>query len=201
MGIGWPECRRSAVEDEPAQGIAQPLVIEDEVSDLVGQLVSLPPALSATGLLVFSNCASGPDRVCGGAQLVGRHVAHRGGLAGGVRGMPGCPTQVPGRGVGMAGRSAGLSPPDLTPRPRAPQLDGPAWTVVPRPCLLEEVEHMLRAVGGPRREEVMIRFLEAAAATHGDEPGIADLGQNHSRLIVMAGFQATSHTCPSGSAK
>ena len=41
----------SAVEREPAQLVAQPLVVEHEVADLVGQLVALPLALQAAGLL------------------------------------------------------------------------------------------------------------------------------------------------------
>ena len=40
----------SAVEREPAQRVAQPLVIEDELPDLVGEAGALPPALHATGL-------------------------------------------------------------------------------------------------------------------------------------------------------
>ena len=106
-------------------------------------------------------------------------MAHRRGLAGSVRGVPCCPTQVSGRGVGMAGRRAGLCPRDLTPRPGTPEVDRPTWTVVLRPCLLEVVQHVLRAVGRPHREQAMIVVLEGPAATHGDEPRIPDLGEDH----------------------
>src|SRR6266542_2808702 len=111
-------------------------------------------------------------------------MAHRRGLTGSVRGMPCCAAQVSGRGVCMAGRRAGLAPRDLTPRPGTPQIDRPTWAVVPRPCLLEVMQHMLRAVGRPHREEVVIVVLEAAAATQRDEPGIPDLGEDHSRSFV-----------------
>ena len=123
---GRRERAASAVERKPAQLVAQPLVIEHELPDLVGQSVALPPALQATSrlALVFRRCRSRrPDRVGRGTQLVGRHMAHRGCLAGSVRGMPCCPTQVPGRGVRMAGRRAGLRPRDLASRPRTPELD------------------------------------------------------------------------------
>jgi hypothetical protein len=104
-------------------------------------------------------------------------MAHRRGLAGGIRGMPLRPTPVPGRGVGMAGRRAGLPPRELTPRPGTPEIDRPTWTVVVRPRLLEVVEHMLRAVGRPQRKQTMIVVLEAPATTHGDEPRTRILGR------------------------
>jgi len=84
----------------------------------------------------------------------------------------------------MAGRSASLGHGDLTPRPGAPQLDRPSRTVVPRSCLLEVVQHVLRAVSRPHRESVMIVVPEAAAATHGDEPRIPDLGEDHQCLPI-----------------
>src|SRR5438128_1021500 len=99
--------------------------------------------------------------------------------AGSVCGMPCCPTQVSGRGVRMAGRRAGLSPRDLPPRPGTPAVDRPTWTVVLRPCLLEVVQHVLRAVSCPDGQKAVIVVLEAAAATHSDEPRIPDLGEDH----------------------
>jgi hypothetical protein len=172
----------SAVEREPTQGVAKPLVVEHKFSNLVGELSALPLALQAASrlALVFRRRRSRrPDRVGRGTELVGRHVAHRRGLAGSVGGMPCCPTQVSGRGVGMAGRRAGLAPGDLTPRPGPPEVDRPTWAVVLRPCLFEVVQHMLRAVSRPPREQTMIVVLEGPAATHGDEPRIPDLGEDH----------------------
>jgi hypothetical protein len=102
--------------------------------------------------------------------------------------MPCCPTQVSGRGVGMAARRAGLSPRDLAPRPGSPEVDRPPWPVVLRPCLLEAVQDVLRTVGRPYREKTMIAVLEGPAATHGDEPQIPDLGEDHeyARLALVA---------------
>ena len=79
----------------------------------------------------------------------------------------------------MAGRRAGIGPRDLAARPGASQLDRASRTVVVRPRLLEVVEHVLRAVGRPDREKAVIVVLEAAAATHGDEPRIPDLREDH----------------------
>jgi hypothetical protein len=169
-------------ERKPAQLVAQPLVVEHEFSDLLGELGALPLALQPAGdiALAFSRCRSRrPDRVRRSAELVGRHVAHRRGLAGRVRGVPGCPTQVPGRGVRMPGRRTGLCPAGLATSPGSPELDRPTWTVILRPCLLEEVQHVLRAVSRPDRQKAVIVVLEAAATTYGDEPRIPDPGEDH----------------------
>jgi hypothetical protein len=172
----------SAVEGKPAQLVAQPLVVEHKFSDLVRELGALPLALQAASrlALVFNHCRPRRlDRVGRSTELVSRHMAHRRGLAGSVRGMPCCPTQVSGRCVCMAGRRAGLSPRDLTPRPGTPEVDRPTWTVIIRPCLLEVVQHVLRAVSRPDRQKAVIVVSEAAAATHRDEPRISDLGKDH----------------------
>ncbi len=179
----------SAVEHKPAQLVAEPLVVEHKFSDLVGELGALPLALQPASrhAVVFSRCRlRGPDRVGRSTEFVGRHMAHRRGLAGSVRGMPCCPTQVSGRGVCMAARRAGLSPRDLTPRPGTPEVDRPTWTVVLRPCLLELVQHVLRAVSRPDCEKTMIVVLEGPAATHGDEPRIPDLGEDHQFALIRS---------------
>lgn len=78
---------RLAVEDEPAQLVAQPLVVEHEFSDSVGKLSALPLALQAPSVdtLVFGGRRPGClDRIGGGTELVGRNVGDRRGLASGV---------------------------------------------------------------------------------------------------------------------
>src|SRR2546430_11600987 len=177
----------SAVECKPAQLVAQPLVVQHKLSDLVGELSALPLALQAAGrvALLFSRCRPRRfDRVGRGTELVGSHVADRCGLAGSVRGMTCRPAQVSGRGVCMAGRSAGLAPPDLTPRPGTPLVDRMTRTVVLRPCLLEVVEHVLRTVSRPDPQKVVIVVLEASAATHGDEARVPDFGEDHESATV-----------------
>ena len=172
----------SAVERKPAQLVTQPLIVEDKVSDLVGELGALPLALQAAGgiaLVLRRGCPLRPDRVRRGSKFVGGHMANRRGLACSVRGVPCCPTQVSGRGVCMAGGRPGHCPRDLTSRPGAPELDRPTWPVVIRPLPLEVVQHVLRAVGRPHREKAMVVVLEGPAATHGDEPGIPNLGEDH----------------------
>jgi hypothetical protein len=41
------------------------------------------------------------------------------------------------------------------------------------------MQHVLSAVSCPDRQEAVIYVLEAAATTHGDEPRIPDLGEDH----------------------
>jgi hypothetical protein len=48
------------------------------------------------------------------------------------------------------------------------------------------VEHVLRAVSRPDREQVMVVVLEAAAATDRDEPRIPDLGEDHQSAQLAA---------------
>jgi hypothetical protein len=79
----------------------------------------------------------------------------------------------------MAARRASLPPRDLTSRPRTPEVDRPAWTVVLRPFALEVMERVLRAVSRPHGEAMVIVVLEGPAATHRDESWIADLGEDH----------------------
>jgi hypothetical protein len=45
--------------------------------------------------------------------------------------------------------------------------------------LLEVIQDVFRAVRRPHREKAMIIVLEGPAATHGDEPRIPDLGEDH----------------------
>ncbi len=104
-------------------------------------------------------------------------MSHRHGVTGGVSRFPRGADRLSGYGVGGEGGRASLGHRDLTPRPSAPQLDRLARTVVPGSRLLEEVQHVLRTIGRPHCEKAMIGVLEGAATTHGDEPGVPDLGE------------------------
>ena len=53
MSTGWSE-GRSAVEGEPAQLVAQALVVEHEFADLGRKLGALPPALPATPFVILA---------------------------------------------------------------------------------------------------------------------------------------------------
>ena len=174
--------RVSAIERKPAQLVAEPLVVDDEVADLVGELGALPPAFQTARLhaVCFARGrARGLDRVGRCTQLVSRDVANRRGLAGGIRGMSRRRRQVSSCRVRMARRRAGDSPRDLIARPRPPEVDGSTWPLVVRPRLLEVMQHVLRAVSRPDRKTPMIIVTKDSAATHSDEPRITDFGKDH----------------------
>src|SRR5207248_8641094 len=46
--------RSSAAEHGPADVVPQPLVVEDELADRLGELIALPPALESPRALAFS---------------------------------------------------------------------------------------------------------------------------------------------------
>src|SRR3954451_11287267 len=98
--------RVSAVEHRPADVVAQPLVVEYELAYRLRELVTLPPAFASRCAVALAfRCAGARrlDRVGGRTELVRGDVRDDPGLASGVRGMPGCPVQVSGRGHRMAG--------------------------------------------------------------------------------------------------
>ncbi len=170
---------RLAVEHRPADVVSQSLIIQDQVADRFRQLLALPLAFPATGglaLPLWRGCPHGLDGIGRRAELVGGDVCDHRRLPGSVRGMACYPAQVPGRGHGMAACCARLSHRNLTARPSASQFDGATRPVVMGLHVLEEVQHMLGAIGRPDRQQVMIGVLESAAATHRDEPGIPLFG-------------------------
>src|SRR5437867_5832172 len=110
----------SAVEHRPADVVAQPLVVEYELANRLRELVALPPALESPCALALSfrrGSTCSLDRIGGRTELVRGDVCDGRGLAGSVRGMPCCPTQVSGRGVCMAGRRASPGHRDLATHP------------------------------------------------------------------------------------
>src|SRR5262245_41534861 len=68
---------RSAVEREPAPVVAQPLIVQDQLADLRGELLALPAALGSPRLVALApeSCgAGGLHRVGGRAELMRRDV-------------------------------------------------------------------------------------------------------------------------------
>src|SRR4051812_8663203 len=102
----------------------------------------------------------GLDGIGGRTEFVRGDVCDRPRLAGSVRGMPCCPTQVSGRAHCMAARRPGLHHRDLTTHPGAGVLDRFTGSCVLRPKRLEQVEHVLRAQRCPKSKETMIRISE-----------------------------------------
>src|SRR5687768_7422679 len=89
----------------------------------------------------------------------------------------------------MAGCRAGLRHRDLAPYPGSCQLDCLARSRVSRLGRLEQMQHMLRAVGCPLGEKPVVGVLQRAAAANRDESGVAIFGKDHG----LASFRSV---CP-----
>jgi hypothetical protein len=144
-------CARSGVEHEPAQLVAQPLVVEDQLPDRFREPGTLPPALGSTRLDLVARCGrpSRPDRVGRSPELVGGHVTHGRRLAGSVGSVPSRPAEIACRRVRMTRGGPGFGPGDLASGPGARELDRPTRSVVIRSRPIEVVQHVLGAIGGP----------------------------------------------------
>ena len=174
--------RPSAVEHRPADLVAQPLIVEDEIAYRVRELCALPFTLETAGffsLTCWRRCTRGFDGVGRRAQLVCRDMGHRGRLAGSKCRVAGGAAQIARRSHGMAARRARLRHGDLAARPGACRVDSAPRPVVIGLHFLEEVQHLLRAVSCPLREQVMVVVCQCSPAPLSDEPGVALLWQYH----------------------
>jgi hypothetical protein len=166
----------STIEYEPADFVAQLLVVKHEIPDFARKLCALPFAFKATSFFrptVKRRRTRGLDRIGCSTELVCGDMRHRCRLAGSICGIPSGSAQFSCRSHGMATRRAGLRHRDLTARPSASQFDGSTRPVVIGLHFLEEVQHMLCAIGRPYRKQVVNGVLEGTAATHSDEPGVS----------------------------
>jgi hypothetical protein len=173
---------RSAVKHRPADVVPQPLVVKYELANPLRELVTLPPALEsprALGLACRRTSAGGLDRIGGRTELMRGDVRDGPGLASSVRGMPCCPTQVSGRGHGMAGRRASLGHLHLATSPGAGLLDRLTRSRVLRLSRLEEVKDVFRARCRPKGEELVIRIGEGPTAADRHEARVSDLREDH----------------------
>jgi hypothetical protein len=172
----------STVEHRPADLVAQPLIVQNQLAYRIRELLALPTALESSGALGLA-CGGrrtrSLDRVGRGTELVCGDMCHRRGLAGSECCVTSCSAQHPGRSHRMAARRAGLGHRDLASRPCPDLLDRLARPRVRRLHRLEEVQNVLRARGRPQSEEPMVRVGERSPAADGDEPGIAVLGKDH----------------------
>jgi hypothetical protein len=177
-----PRRARSAVKHRPADGVPQPLVVKYELANRLRELVTLPPALESPCFvaLAFRRASTcGLDRIGGRTEFVRGDVRDDPGLAGRVRGMPCCPTQVSGRGHCMAGRRASLGHLHLATHPRASMLDRHTRSWVFRLSRLEQVKDVLGARCRPKSKELVIRIGEDPTAADRHEARVSDLREDH----------------------
>ncbi len=149
----------SAVEDRPADVVAQLLVVQHEAANVVRKMITLPLTLDSSGsvgVVVRNGSTSSLDRVSRCAEVVGGDMRHGTGLAGRIRGMPCRTTLVPRRTHGMTARCTRFHHRDLAPRPGADVLDGLARSWVPRVSEFEQVNDVLCAGSSPQRQQMVI---------------------------------------------
>jgi hypothetical protein len=158
--------KSSTIKYPPADAVAQPLVVQNEIANLVRELVSLPGAFFPTRLLTFPFLCRGLhsfDRVGCGSEFMGGDVRHRRGLAGCERSLPGGTAQPPGCSLGIPGGCAGLGHFYLTARPCSSQFDRLAGSLVRRLHCLKKVKHVLRTQGCPQSQEPVVGVGEDPA--------------------------------------
>jgi hypothetical protein len=118
---------RSSIEYEPADFVAQLLVVKHEIPDFARKLCTLPLTFQATCLATVTfigRCACGPDCVGSCTQLMRCHMCH-------CRSLSGCKSRFPRRSAhhsgcrhGVTGSHSSLRHCDLASRPSARQFDG-----------------------------------------------------------------------------
>ncbi len=79
-----------------------------------------------------------------------------GSLLGSERGMPCCPFQIPGCGIGVASRRAGLSHRDLAAGPVSCHFNNSTRPIITRPRTLEKMQHMFCTIGCPQGKQVVL---------------------------------------------
>ena len=123
----------SAVEHRPADLVSQALILQDELANRIGELFALPLTFETAGALTL---ASGDGR---------------------TRGLDRGAAQLSCRSLGMASRIARLRHLDLAPYPSSCQLDCLARSHISRLFRIEQMQHVLRAVGCPPGEKPVVR--------------------------------------------
>jgi len=81
LGSADKPSRLSAVEHRPADLVSQPLILQDEFANRIGELFALPTALESAGALTLASGGGrtrGLDRVGRSTKLVCGDMRHRG---------------------------------------------------------------------------------------------------------------------------
>ncbi len=95
--------------------------------------------------------------------------------------MPSFPAELSGRTVCMATRRASLGHRDLAACPGSPEFDRPTGTVVTWARPLEVVQDVLRVVGGPQGDELVIGTGERPTGAARHETRVADFAEDHTQ--------------------
>jgi len=171
-----------AVERRPADVVSQPLIIQDQFTDRVWELVTLPSALKPPAVLTRTLRGGGTrrlDRVGRCTEFVCGDVRHRCGLSSSKCGVPSGSAQRSCRSLGMTSRIAGLRHLDLAACPCPGLLERPARPRVERLRRFEQVQDVFCTRCGPQGEQLMVGVCERPPTADGDEARVANFREDH----------------------
>lgn len=167
-------------KDRPAQVIATDLILENEDSNLLGELSALPVSLSRPHPRVrWGACLGSLDGVGGGTEIVFCHVTYAGGLASGVGSESSRTVQRSSRTHRVTTGGSSRHHAHLAASPCPCGLDRAAGPVVLGFPLRKQVQNMLGAIRGPQGKEPVVGIGERPAAPDRDHPGISNGGKDH----------------------
>lgn len=170
----------------PADRVAASLILQDEPSDSFGKTSALPVTLqSASVVIVRIRGLCGLDGVGRGTEVVFSHVRHTGGLTGRVRGESGSAAQRSSGTHRVSARRSCLHHRHLAAGPRAGRIDRIARTGVHRFLGLEQRQYVLRTLGGPQCQQVMVRVGEQPPTTDSDHARVANFGKDHTTSLPV----------------
>lgn len=179
---------QSAVEHRPAEMVAAPLIVEDELAHRFWQLVPLPQ----TFLLSRGVCARRRsrgnrrlDRVRSRAEAMFSDMSDDRSLTSCKGSMSRRPAQFAGRGHRVPARSACLHHPCLATRPGADLFDRLSRSPVLWPSRLEQLQNVLGAGRRPQSEQVVVLIGQRPATTDRHEPWISDLREDHEDIVLV----------------
>lgn len=183
MSVGGP----SLEKDRPTEVIAADLILENEVSNLLGELSALPVSLSRPNPRVgWGGCLGSLDGVGGGTEIVFGDVTYAGGLASGVGGESSRTVQRSSRTHRVTTGGSSRHHAHLAASPCPCGLDRAAGPVVLGLLLRKQVQNMLGAIRRPQSKEPVVSIGERPAAPDRDHPGISNGGKDHV-LSIPAG--------------
>ncbi len=165
----------SVVEDVPADRASMPLVIKDQLSNHGGNSFSLPvsfPDARRLGAAGGSGSNGCPDRVGRSSKLVGCDVGHRHSLPGRERGELRRLGQSTRGGIRHESGPVRVTHAHLAADPGTTDVDSVARASVARVPLLEKVQDVFGAEGGPLRKQPVVFVGQCSAAAYGDQSGV-----------------------------
>jgi hypothetical protein len=171
----------------PTDVISSLLIIQNQGSSRLGELLALPIAFSnpfrlssagRTGSLYRS------DRVGSCAEVVSRDMRNRGRLAGREGRELGRLSQTASRRVSGKRSAARVFHVYVAPDPVAGGCDRLPRARVARLLAFEKMQHMLSAHCGPLGKQPVVFVRQGASSAEGDQTRIAHLGQDRHGSIV-----------------